>query len=205
MSNNLQKAFFITSILYVLMGGLVAFSVVNFTQNESENCSKVCLTCFKEVVSQPKQEIKQETKQIKKIAKKEPLSTPVKETQKEEQKPNAQYAQSSASQAQKIEETSANPQKQYNDKNSNKIREVLIKHANNSYAQKARNMGITGACKISFVLHPDGTVGNKEISDCHMWLKSSAKMAIEDAAPELPKPHENCKITTSIDYEIIKN
>jgi outer membrane biosynthesis protein TonB len=205
MSNNLQKAFLITTALYVFVGGSIFVAMVGFAQSSSsKNYRQVCLACFKEANLQPKQESKPETKKAEKLAKKEPQAKqPIKESMKAEQKPQAQHTPNNTPQLQQAQE-SVNPQKQFNDLNGNKIKEILAKHANNSHAQKARNNKITGTCKISFVLHPDGTVSNKDISDCHMLLQNSAKIAIEDAAPELPKPHDNCKITTSIDYTIIR-
>ncbi len=204
MTNNFPKALLITSALYLFIGGLVAILMVNFvTSSKPNNCTQLCLAYFEEAKLQPTQlEPKPKTKTTEKITKKESDAQPAQEAPKEEQKPVTQHAQSSIAQSQKIQE-SVTHQKQYNDLNGKKIREILIKHADNSYAQKARNKNVNGTCKISFVLHPDGTVSDKDVSDCHKLLKSSAEMAIEDAAHEFPKPHDNCRVTTSIDYEII--
>lgn len=207
MSNNLQKAFLATTALYLFIGGLAFASIFQFFhQDTQETSTQVNLACFKEPIEKaklPEEVKKQESKKIEKTPQKQLSNQVSKEPIKPEQKQFVEPAQNIIHQIQKPQET-AGIQKQFNDLNGQKIREILARHANNSYAQKARNNGVTGTCKVSFVLHPDGTVSDKDISDCHIWLKTSAKIAIEDAASELPKPRDNCKITTSIDYEIIR-
>ena len=91
----------------------------------------------KGAIIRKKEEKAAESKKIEKAPQKQLSNQVSKEPIKPEQKQFVESAQNIIHQIQKPQETTG-IQKQFNDLNGQKIREILVRHANNSYAQKAK-------------------------------------------------------------------
>jgi outer membrane biosynthesis protein TonB len=208
MSNNLQKAFLITTALYIFLGSLIAFSIINLTQiNTSQSCRQVCLACFEEANLQPKQEQKHEAKKIEKAIKKESKTQQPNVSQSMPQSFEQAHTSEAQTNKTQLAQTQTQPSEKIDDKrtcseinNGGIAEKILSRHANNSTARKALKKNISGTCNVSFVLHKNGTISEEQISNCHELLKKSVNIAIEEASTELPKPYDDCRVSTHVEY-----
>lgn len=215
MINNFQKGFLAAGALYACSAAIAATILISNRHESTIGQSReirIACCCDKQDSTQP---IQNQQKSIEKKQENSPKQQKnVLNTQKQPSKLSSlpqtqtsnqtQNATPIIAPTQKLENTAA-PKKQYNELNAQKIAAALARHANNYYFEKAIKNGMgEGICKIGFTLHPDGTVSDKKADDCSMWLRKSALAAIDEAVIELPKPNEDCKINTSIDYEIVR-
>ncbi len=84
--------------------------------------------------------------------------------------------------------------------NKAKVKEVVSKYQ--IYPSSARKSGCEGICTVSFKLHPNGNINEVRIlkSSGFASLDKSALKALEDSAPELPRPNKPVTIVIPIEY-----
>jgi len=92
--------------------------------------------------------------------------------------------------------------KEYIEVNMAKIREAILKYKR--YPLSAIKTGGEGVCSVSFRLNPTGNIEDIKIAKSSglSVLDKSSIQTIEDAACEMPKPHNSITLTIPIEYKL---
>lgn len=84
--------------------------------------------------------------------------------------------------------------------NKDKIYEAIQRAKR--YPRIAKKLHIQGVVKVSFILHPNGSVTNIKTSGANSILQKSARKTIIEASPEFPKPTKKVTISLNIAYKL---
>lgn len=195
---------------------MLAISAVGFlttkTKNVGEKISVIMVDSFISTQNKAQHETIKKQTQTQTIPKHTPVKQPTKQEEKQpeqqavsipaqKQEPQKAAAATEHTQTQK-KQAEANENDEYLKLNKAKLKEVVAKYQ--IYPMAAQKNGCEGLCLVSFRLYPNGHIDELKIvkSSGYASLDRSSIRAIEDAAPELPRPNKIVTVTVPLEYKL---